>query len=102
MSEKHLPDDAEIEWGVRYEGRGPFVIMAENRAEAEIEATAVEDKHAPAHVVWREVGEWQQVGRGDRRVHNHGPAEGRGLDCPEQIIDGRLVGACIGRDGETK
>lgn len=30
------------------------------------------------------------------RVHNHGPAEGRGLDCPEYgRRDGSLVGKCI-------
>ena len=29
-------------------------------------------------------------------VHNHGPHEGRGLDCPEYTTkDGRLRGACI-------
>ena len=28
-------------------------------------------------------------------VHNHGPSQGRGLDCPEKVIDGRLIGACI-------
>lgn len=31
-----------------------------------------------------------------RRVHNHGPAEGRGLDCPE-----RLVGACLDQPEPT-
>lgn len=28
-------------------------------------------------------------------VHNHGPDEGRGLDCPEQIVNKRLRGACM-------
>lgn len=28
-------------------------------------------------------------------VHNHGPAEGRGLDCPETILEGRLTGICL-------
>lgn len=29
-------------------------------------------------------------------VHNHGPAEGRGLDCPERRLpDGTLRGACL-------
>lgn len=28
-------------------------------------------------------------------VHNHGPAEGRGLDCPEHLVDGQLRGVCI-------
>lgn len=28
-------------------------------------------------------------------VHNHGPAEGRGLNCPEPVVNGRLRGACI-------
>lgn len=28
-------------------------------------------------------------------VHNHGPAEDRGLDCPERLVDGRLRGACL-------
>lgn len=28
-------------------------------------------------------------------VHDHGPAEGPGLGCPEQIIDGQLRGACL-------
>ena len=32
----------------------------------------------------------------DYEVHNHGPHEGRGLDCPEYTTkDGRLRGACI-------
>jgi len=34
-------------------------------------------------------------------VHNHGPAEGLGLDCPEEVIDGRLVGACLTNNKET-
>lgn len=36
-----------------------------------------------------------------RNVHNHGPREGRGLDCPEQLVDGRLRGVCMdsGPDG---
>lgn len=32
-------------------------------------------------------------------VHNHGPAEGRGLDCGERVIDGKLKGWCM--DAET-
>lgn len=28
-------------------------------------------------------------------VHNHGPAEGRGLDCPEYNLGDRLVGFCL-------
>jgi len=28
-------------------------------------------------------------------VHNHGPAEGRGLDCPERVVEGQLRGACL-------
>lgn len=28
-------------------------------------------------------------------VHNHGPAEGKGLDCPEYDIADRLVGHCL-------
>lgn len=28
-------------------------------------------------------------------VHNHGPAEGPGLGCPERTIDGSLRGACL-------
>lgn len=28
-------------------------------------------------------------------VHNHGPEEGRGLDCPERMVDGLLLGACM-------
>lgn len=29
-------------------------------------------------------------------VHNHGPAEGRGLDCAESVQeDGSLIGACL-------
>jgi len=28
-------------------------------------------------------------------VHNHGPAEGRGLDCNESIVGGFLQGACM-------
>jgi len=29
-------------------------------------------------------------------VHNHGPEEGEGLDCPEtQRLDGSLKGACL-------
>lgn len=28
-------------------------------------------------------------------VHNHGPAEGAGLDCPEYTIAGKLMGACM-------
>jgi hypothetical protein len=30
-----------------------------------------------------------------RRVHNHGPTEGRGLECPQMTVDGKLVGYCI-------
>lgn len=29
------------------------------------------------------------------KVHNHGPTEGRGLDCPERRTDAGLVGACL-------
>lgn len=30
-----------------------------------------------------------------RPVHNHGPAEGRGLDCAERTaVDGAPLGAC--------
>lgn len=32
------------------------------------------------------------------RVHDHGPAEGRGLDCPERTVEGRLRGACLDRE----
>lgn len=28
-------------------------------------------------------------------VHNHGPSQGAGLDCPEQIVNGELKGACM-------
>lgn len=28
-------------------------------------------------------------------VHNHGPADGRGLGCGERIVDGRLRGWCM-------
>ena len=28
-------------------------------------------------------------------VHNHGPTSGRGLDCPERVVDGRLRGVCM-------
>lgn len=28
-------------------------------------------------------------------VHNHGPAEGRGLDCGERTVDGKLRGWCM-------
>lgn len=28
-------------------------------------------------------------------VHNHGPAEGRGLDCGEAMVDGKLRGHCL-------
>ena len=28
-------------------------------------------------------------------VHNHGPAEGRGLDCPERTTPEGLRGACM-------
>jgi hypothetical protein len=28
-------------------------------------------------------------------VHNHGPAEGRGLDCGEALVDGKLKGWCL-------
>lgn len=36
-------------------------------------------------------------------VHNHGPAEGRGLDCPEvRDLQGNLRGDCLGRrQGDT-
>lgn len=29
-----------------------------------------------------------------RLVHTHGPREGRGLDCGERTVDGRLLGWC--------
>ena len=32
-------------------------------------------------------------------VHNHGPAEGRGLDCGERVVEGNLRGWCM--DEET-
>jgi len=32
-------------------------------------------------------------------VHNHGPAEGRGLDCGERVVEGNLRGWCM--DDET-
>jgi hypothetical protein len=36
------------------------------------------------------------------QVHNHGPDEGRGLDCNEhRTADGRLVGACMTPGRET-
>jgi len=28
-------------------------------------------------------------------VHNHGPAEGRGLDCGERVVEGNLRGWCM-------
>lgn len=28
-------------------------------------------------------------------VHNHGPADGRGLDCGEAMVDGKLRGHCL-------
>lgn len=28
-------------------------------------------------------------------VHNHSPEEGRGLDCPEYIIDDKRIGLCL-------
>jgi hypothetical protein len=28
-------------------------------------------------------------------VHNHGPRDGAGLECPERIIDGKLTGECL-------
>lgn len=28
-------------------------------------------------------------------VHNHGPEEGLGLDCPESTVNGQLKGACL-------
>ena len=34
--------------------------------------------------------------RREQLVHNHGPAEGRGLGCPEtRTPEGRLIGACL-------
>src|SRR5690606_5223859 len=38
----------------------------------------------------------------ERVVHNHGPTDGPGLDCPETILpDGGLRGACLNRDETT-
>lgn len=31
-------------------------------------------------------------------VHNHGPAEGRGLDCGEAMVNGNLLGWCMRED----
>lgn len=28
-------------------------------------------------------------------VHNHGPQQGPGLDCPEDMVFGRLRGSCL-------
>lgn len=36
------------------------------------------------------------------KVHNHGPREGRGLDCPEKWVVGRLTGACIVEEQRTR
>jgi len=34
-------------------------------------------------------------------VHNHGPAEGRGLDCNESVVSGFLQGACMRATEQT-
>ena len=46
---------------------------------------------------WRVSG--QVADRADHRVHNHGPNRGRGLDCGERVVNGRLRGWCM--DGFT-
>ncbi len=33
-------------------------------------------------------------------VHNHGPAEGRGLACGEAMVDGKLRGHCLDAESE--
>lgn len=49
------------EWGVRFYGRGPFDVACDSREDAEAEVAAVEDKHAPAVLIRREVTAWTEA-----------------------------------------
>lgn len=58
---------------------------------------------ARAHARGGELGmhpqEYRDHVKALRLVHNHGPAEGRGLSCPERETDaGKLRGACMERE----
>ena len=60
-NEQSDPAETDVLWGVRYYGRGPFVVPYSERAEAEMEMETSDDKHRPAvlvrcYAMWTEVG----------------------------------------------
>lgn len=48
-------------WGVRFYGRGPFVLVCDSRGEAEAERDGSDDKHRPAVLVRASV-RWAEFG----------------------------------------
>lgn len=61
--DRDLASDTETTevWGVRYYGRGPFVVVYGDRREAEAERDNSDDKHRPAVLVRADV-RWVETG----------------------------------------
>jgi hypothetical protein len=76
-----------------------FVILADALEVAERDAQTAEDQanNLAGDVVQLEqkLAESVTVPTEKPPVHNHGPAEGRGLYCNESVVDGFLRGACV-------
>lgn len=51
---------SDVEWGVRFYGRGPFEEACDSYEHAVWWAEHGDDKHGPARVVWRTVGDWSE------------------------------------------